>query len=256
MKLPDKIFGKKVEGAYERFLKESEKEKPKEEPRIITPSSIQRDKYIQVPETNSLISKEEIYKGKTWDEIHYALTDNGLYMPTPALFMKHFLNVRDAFQNKNQLYDGNNNLIPKEEVEDLWKYLTSGHRGGCWTWLDAKFIEGSGALGLDILTNHEVVIKDSNKSLTPKTKKPLEQCVQEDCYADLDSINSQGLPIKKASSQDYKQGANIYFYHPRENKVARFYADSDGAGLDCIWDPGLSYSRLGVFACVEGTKKT
>lgn len=259
-KIPDKLFGIKVEGAYERFLEKAEKEKADDkiiEPKaqvIRTRANINPSDYIQIPGTSSLISKSESYKGKKWDETHYVLAENGLYMPTPSLFMMHFLNVRNAIQKNTSLYDGNSNQIPMNEAEDLWKYLASGHMGGCWTWLDSKFIEGAGALGLDIITNHKVVINGLSKSLAGKIRMPLETCIQEYCFIDLDSINSQGLPAIKSPSQEYKQGQSIYFWHPIKDRVAWFVANSDGADLDCDGDPSDSDSSLGVFLCAEGTK--
>jgi len=260
-KLPDRIFGKSTVGAYEKFLKSSKKSSAKKKKKtskrkILTPADIKGEDYIQIPNTNSLIARVEVkdYKGKTWDETHYALAENGLYMPTPNLFMNHFLYVRDAAEGNTTLYDGNNNPIPKNEIEDLWKYLTTDHRGGCWTWLDAKFIEGSGALDLDIITDHRVVQKGTEKTLEG-TQKPLEACIQEDCYVTLNP-NSQGLPDRKSIIDEYKQSKNIYFWHLRKDKVAGFIAGSDRAGLDCSGDPGGSSSGLGVFAYAEGTKKT
>ena len=108
-KLPNRIFGKSTEGAYEKFLARAEKVNETNSSRkTLAPADIQGDKYIQISGTSALIAKKEIYKGKKWDETHYALADNGLYMPTPELFMKHFLNVMNTIQRNTELYDGNN----------------------------------------------------------------------------------------------------------------------------------------------------
>ena len=145
MKLPDRIFGISTQEAYKKYLEESKQKK--ETSKVTSKQSgqpleikatITLSDYIQIPNTNKLISKEEIHKGLTWEDTHYALADNGLFMPSPALFMPYFLTVRDAAQGKRTLYDGNHTPLSQHDAKDLFKYMTSGHRTGCWSWLDAK----------------------------------------------------------------------------------------------------------------------
>src|SRR3989344_7653722 len=74
-------------------------------------ADINRADYVKIPNTNILIAKIEPdeYKGLTWQDTHYKLNENGLFMPTPALFMPYFVNVIDAHNGKIQLYDGEGN---------------------------------------------------------------------------------------------------------------------------------------------------
>ena len=74
-----------------------------------------------------------------------------------------------------------------------------------------------------------------------KTTEPLEKCLMKDCYIDLGSCNAQGMPTREGKDSQF-------WYHPRENSVARFNALSDGAGLDCYGGSGGSDSSLGVRA--------
>ena len=166
-------------------------------------------------------------------------------MPPPNLFMLHYSKVRDAAQGKLILYDGDNNEIPKKEAIEHWNYLSSTDRVDeiCWTWLDAYFERRQD--GLYLLTDHKV-INNKLELLTNKLGK-LEDCVSNDCYVDLD-FNRQGLPTQKSTKKKYQQGNNIYFWHPRDKSVARFGADSCGAGLICDWGPGGSSPAIGVFA--------
>ena len=46
----------------------------------------------------------------------------------------------------------------------------------------------------------------------------------------------------------------MLFWFPRRGSVAWFLADSDGAVLDCDWDPASSNSVLGVFAFAREKK--
>ena len=258
-KLPDRIFGISTSEAYKKYLEESKKKetaraKPEQSTQPLeVKANINLSDYIKVPNTNVLISREIIHKGLNWENTHYALADNGLFIPSPGLFMPYFLNVRAAAHGKVILYDGNNNPIPRNEAEELWNYLSSTNRtrGDCWTWLDAMFKQGSGYNSLDIETDHRVAVKNGKKSLQGKVN-PLEICIDEDCFVDLD-FNKQGFPIRKSSNQKYVQEENIQYWYPKNGRVARFMADSGGAFLSCLVGPSLSYSSLGVFACAEGT---
>jgi len=226
---------------------------PTEDTNIIPPASINPADFLRIPGTQTLISREEMHKGLTWENTHFALSENNLYMPPPKTFMPYFLQVKSAAQGKTTLYDGNNKPIPRKDAKNLYKYLTTDYKNGCWTWLDAKFANGTGYKNLDLLTEHRVVTIGNEKKLQGK-KYPLEPCLGEDTYAALE-FNNQGLPKTKSPTQGYKQGENIYFYYPRAGYVAGFGALSGRAGLDCFRRPGDSGFALGVFACAEGARR-
>jgi len=251
------LFGINPEEAYEKFLRESKNKKSdssetNNQANLTVPANIIKQDYVQIPGTSRIISKREIHKGRKWQDSHYDLESNGLFMPTPSLFMHYFMQVRQAADGKLQLYDAANNPISAQETRNLWKYLTSDFEGGAWSWLDAKFILGLGVLGLDIETDHRVIGKD--KRLQGK-QSPLEACLNQDTFANLD-FNSQGLANVISSQQTYIPNENIYFWYPRPNSVAGFGADAGRAGLGCGGDPADSDSGLGVFACAEGTQKS
>ncbi len=207
--------------------------------------------YIRIPDTSIVIAKRQPqeYNNKKWDEAHFALGENGLFMPTPSLFMKYFLGVLAAKQGSANLYDASGSQIAQSELDDLYTHLTK-HKNGAWTWLDAKFVKGNGAFDLDIETDHRVIGSGNKKKLASR-RKPLEASINEDCYVDLD-FNAQGMPKRKSDTQDYAQGNNIYHWFPRENAVARFNANSGRAYLDCNRNPQYSFTALGVLACAEG----
>ncbi len=245
------IFGKPVKGAMERALN---KQDPVPEPETVAVSgNINPSEYLGIPGTNTIISKFELpdYNNLNWKDTHFKLYEKGLYMPTPAIFMPHFLNVIDAYKNKTRLFDAAGNPIPENELEDMYLHLTKDHiaayqggQTGAWTWLDAQFEEQGEAM--KIHTNHKVV----NNKLKPQTIQDLEQCIKKDCYVDLE-FNSQGFPTRESSSQNYIQGQNIYFWHPRNGSVARFGAGSGRADLGCDWYPDYMNSSLGVFGCSD-----
>src|SRR3990167_4270267 len=92
----------------------------------------------------------------------------------------------------------------------------------CWTWLNAKFIKGTGFNNLDIETFNAPTSQ----------KQPLEQCLLQNTYVslNLNDFNSQKMPKPTIQTHSqYTEGENIHFYHPVENRVAWFDAGSLGA---------------------------
>ncbi len=234
--MPKYLMGKKLE----EWMKEDSKSpgQEQEQRKIILPSSIDLEKYIQIPKTNIIIAREETLKGKNWNQSHDELKLQSLFMPEIPMFLSHFLNVKEAYEGKTKLYLASGKELNKAETEDLYKYLTTGHRNGCWTWLDAYFEK----------RNNERYILTRNKSIANKLDAPI---MNINCYVDL-SFNSQGMPIQKSSNQSYEQGKNINYWYPKENCVAGFDADSGRADLDCYRVADGSNPSLGVFACAEG----
>ena len=109
------------------------------------------------------------------------------------------------------------------EVRDPWRS----------EWLDAAFSEQNGALY--ITTDHN--LQGYNLKGRPEL---LEDHVSEDSWIDVTSFNRQGLPTKKSRAQ------KLYYYSPVAGRVARFYANSNGASLGCYGNPTDSNSSLGV----------
>jgi len=256
IEIPKTFMGVSTEEAYRRILEEPEKKANVSDNQLVqlgNPNITKKD-YIQIPGINRVISRFEVqgYNNMNWDNTHFKLHENGLYMPTPAVFMKHFMNVVEAHKSNGQktLFDAAGNPISKKDLEDIYLHLTKDHiavygnQAGAWTWLDAKFEEGK------ILSEHRTKRNGRDKILHPNKVESLEAALTEDCIADLE-FNTQGLAVKKSKKQKYVAGKNLYFYYPRENLVAGFYAYSDRAFLDCDWVPVDSDSDLGVFAVTD-----
>ena len=217
-------------------------------------TSINPIEYLQIPNSNIIIAKYEPdwTKGFNYEIAHKTVLNKGLFIPTPDIFMRHFLNVLSAYNSGGNLYDGNANQVIGKELEDVYFHLTKDRiNGGAWSWLNGKFVTGTGANNLDL----EKIsgIDASGNLITNKAR--LEQCVSEKCFIDS-TFNSQGLPVNKSQNQSYIQGQNVYFWIPVKDKVARFGADSGRAGLYCDWDPADSNASLGVFTCAEGVAKS
>lgn len=237
----------------DKSTKESEKQNSSE-PFSFKNPNITKSDYVQIPGTGRVISKYEVsgYNNMNWQNTNFKLQENGLYMPTPKLFTAHFMNVLDCYQNDKPLYDAAGSAISKKEKEDIALHILKDHiavygnQKGAWTWLDAFFEEEKGKMKM---FSEHLVQKDlkGKKVLVPQKTEDLEACLVEDGFADL-VFNSQGLSVRRSSNQSYELGKNIYFWFPRNKRVARFDADSDRAYLYCGRDPSNSCSGLGVYA--------
>ena len=103
--------------------------------------------YMRVPE--GAIAKYESHTGVAWlpaehgdwkRGAHYLLKQEGLEMPTPAVFMPYVKHVIAAHKAGETLCDGLGNLLGSREREDLYLHLTTSHiNGGAWSLLNARF---------------------------------------------------------------------------------------------------------------------
>lgn len=245
IKIPDQWGKIPLSEAFKEDDDDKKADPPQQQGKVLQVSAnIDPSEYIRIPNTDILIARKEKFQNLNWEDTHYKLAENELYMPNPALFMKYFTEVISAREKKLKIYDGSNKELSKDEVQKLYDYLTEKQS---WhgSWLDAKFVKNGSSLELE--TDHKVIPNKGKKTLQGKIY-PLAQYLKEDCYAEL-KFNVQGLAFEKSKKQDYKQGENIYFWSPVEDRVAWFYAYSDRACLICDRPPTLAYSDLGVFAC-------
>ena len=258
IQIPDNFMGKPIKGSIEKVLagavspQQQTTAKPIGVPLNIAPNVKSMD-YIAVPQYDIFIAKEVSLKGKNWQDTHYELGDNGLFMPRIDHLTAHFLNVKDAAEGKRTLYDGDNNPINLNEAKELWDYFSSTKnrsKGVCWTWLDALFKKDS-QNKMYMETDHRVVLNNTQKSLVGKDVS-LDDYFGSNEWATLD-FNNQGLATKPSQHNGYVQGENIYFWQPIKDRVAGFLAGSDWAYLYCDGGPAVTDSSLGVFPCAEGT---
>lgn len=239
IKLPDSVRWdgreRSVDGAMERVLKEDKNPMPKPEQPITNAPNL--DDYIYVPSINLYVAKERDLNGLTWDQAIDKIYTQGIKvaekraeMPTPFEFMtsiKYLLagNIQGLAETERQAI-----------LDDILK--VGDYRGN---WLNAKFVKKAG--GFNDFGIETSMFNSSGKPI--KKIAPLEQCLWQDCWADVNSGNNQGL-LTKCYGSSYEQGKNVYFWYPRKGFVARFVAGSDGAALGCYWRPDGSDPSLGV----------
>ncbi|MBI2045730.1 hypothetical protein HYT23_06735 [Candidatus Pacearchaeota archaeon] len=187
----------------------------------------------------SAISMNQGFNRLKYEPAHVEVLKLGLAVSTPAQFMPHLRNVNDALNGRGVLYDAVGNLIEGERLEQYSKILNYGH----WVWLNASFPKGGGFLGLDLATI--TGLDDEENPI--KRLVPLERCLEDDGWADIDSLNSQGFPTRKAGIDKYEPGKTLYFLKPQRDRVAGSCAVGVWLCLLCDRNPLDQYSSLGVF---------
>ena len=247
IQIPEQFMGRQIEGAMERVLSGKTEEKTPETEQDIS-NVRDLNGFIYVPSIKLDVAKSRDLNGLSWNQAINEIYKKGITiegqrveMPIPFEFMSYV----------KYLLSGKISGLPEQErkniLDDILKL--GNYRGN---WLNAKFVKskkGFNNLGIETFS-----LDSSGKAI--KNVSPLEQCLWQDCWADINSGNNQGL-LTKTYGSSYEQGKNVYFWYPRETAVARFDAYSDWASLGCSRDPAYSDSSLGVRACAEGavTKK-
>ncbi|MBU0963364.1 MAG: hypothetical protein KKD48_05670, partial [Nanoarchaeota archaeon] len=146
-----KIFEKEYK-ELEKRLKEkpTQKQNPVQanSPVVNPITQINADDFI-ILDINSLhgnqvlISPYELqdYNNLNYNSTHEKLLNNGLYMPTPNIFMNFFTKVTNTYNNKTKLFNAKGNQLSTQEVTDMYKHLTTNHidiynskKPGAWTW--------------------------------------------------------------------------------------------------------------------------
>ena len=214
------------------------------------------EKYIFLPAknysgnqsyTNTLLSLDRLHNGKNWFDAHKLLAAEGAYMPTIRQFVDFvkLLKSGSALNGKGKPID---KAIINSTLDDIFKL---GNYGG--RWLDADFKVVGNVLNMNY--GHRV---DGSGLKYKHSEQLISSTLMSDRKPGIDLTDwisratNQGLP-----SQDAIQG-DIWYYKPLadNNSVARFGADSGGAGLVCNGVPSYTDSSLGVHAArkIGGSK--
>jgi|SRR3989338_8302922 len=183
-----------------------------------------KERFVHIPKTGIYFARQKTYSGLSWDNTHGELALEGKRMPTVEEF-RMALNYFRLSSNKGlkKFYS---------EIIEIREPLRACH-------LDAYFKETKS--GLWLLTR--------NKTKAEK----LETCLMEDKIPGINlddwlsrkNVTSQGFPKPNISKGD------LHYWHPTNDSVARFYAYSGWAGLDCGGDPSGRDPSLGVFAVAD-----
>ncbi len=231
--LPDKIFGIDTKEAYDRVMNAPDK-KPDEEKlegklehKEEKTEQINPTDYIHLPSHNIYVAKERTLQGKDWYKTQTAVHKQDARM----LNLREFADFLLLLKSGNA-EDGLGNKLLDLEITRIYNEIVEVRNPYRAEWLDAKFKDKNGVFHINY--NHRF----KGKKLVPLKSEPLETCVMKNCEVELSSFNKQGMPTK--------EGTDFNCWFPRENRVARFNADADGAGLGCDRAPLYSGAGLGV----------
>ena len=240
LNIPSGIAGIDGKTAYEKIMNEKEPEANKNINPVFFSGNFVKSDYVQIPGQNFVIAIAETDFGLNYENANKAVLKRGLYVPYPKEFMAFYNHLINSYKDKKPIFDAGGNSLPDKVKEELYTQLTSN----CWTWLNGKFNISGKKNSVDY-----VVGLDSNDNLLTKTEN-LEDCLMEDRYIDFTKLTKDGLASinSKASNQKYVKGENIYFWFPRNERVARFYSGDSGAALNCDGDPSGRVDNRGVRA--------
>ncbi len=199
-------------------------------------NAIDLSKYVYTSSIGVHIAKERMLYGETWAETQFKLQSKKLRMPTIHEFKEFLKYLKNDYPNRAEADSILDDILT---IRGPWRA----------EWPDARFEEKNGILHISY--GHKV----QGTQLVAQCSMPLEACLMKDKTPGIDledwlnNSTSQGLP-----KQDIKNGT-LYYWSPRENNVARFIADMTWAYIDCDRKQEDTYGSLGVFACIEPTKR-
>ena len=215
-----------------------------------TDAKITPSQYSLIQDGNKVIaiSTSQFYNGRNFDELSQDAIKDGVIIATPRSHLINWQNVNSALRGETPRYNASGRLLETSQVDG-----EAGVVNHAWVYLNARFPQGSGFRGLDLVT----ITLQNGKPIF--TRVPLQPCLEENCLADVDSMNEQGLLTRKAKTNKYEPGKTVNFYppilrqdKPEEGLVARFSADSGWAGFYCNWGPASRNESLGGFTSAEG----
>ncbi len=217
---------------------------------VVLTDVIARD-LIRVLGLRVAIAKHETCLNLKPSETYHKLEEDGLFMPTPAIMTQHYTSVKAAVENGGILEYSSGEPVTEADVNDLYRRIVLGQKGGVWTHLDAFFVRGSGAQWLDMVTDHRAIMNGDEKQIVAWKREPLlPHVAKRVCFVDP-VFNEQGLPTTTSNEQEYKLGKNLFYLAPVYGRVARFNAYSKVIVWDFDGAPNFSDNALGVLACMR-----
>jgi len=182
-----------------------------------------------------LVAAGRTHQRETWYRLWDSLHAEGKFMPTIRQYVDFLSDLRSS--KKLSTGDGKElNTQRRVSILDEILELRNPYRA---EHLDASFSKQGEQF---YITYH----KFNSAGSLEQVQEPLQECLMQDKTPGIDledwfkKANEQGLPSPKT-----KKGS-LYYWCPREGRVAGFDAYSGRAILNCDRDPLASYSALGV----------
>jgi hypothetical protein len=196
-----------------------------------------------------IVSTERTHNNSNWSEAWEKLRQNGEFMLTIRQYVDFFNMLKSG-----KGFDENGRAVGANVLEEVFEDITKVGRNWRAEWLDGKFskIRRGKKAGIIPVNEMQIVyhVLDSGNGLKEITENLTNYLRGDktpgiDMNEWLDGATYQGLPKEDISS------GSLYYWHPRDSRVAWFGAGSVRAGLSCGGNPGYRDASLGVRAARE-----
>jgi hypothetical protein len=181
-----------------------------------------------------VVAMEKSHHNNNQDVTHQLLQQEHSYMLTFRQGVDFFNLLRSG-----KAYDGRGQQVTpqrlQEVLDDIMKVQGS--------WRAERFDAMFSKQGRQLNIIYHIIQPDGSLQ---EVTEALDDCLMKDKKPGIDlqywlqNATPQGLPPKNIPNGD------LWYWHPRDGRVARFDAVSDGACLDCDGNPQYSGSGLGV----------
>ena len=241
MPLDKLIFGHRISDIPSEMPERAQEEAsiPSPEQYILLPGRVHGT--YEYPDT--LIAKKRSMQSKKWQEAQDALHAEGKFMPTIRQYAD-FLNLLKS----GNAYDGKGHAIAKSESDSILDDIITVRDPWRAEHLDASFSKQGEQFYIKYHTFNSA-------GRLEQVTEPLQESLMQDKTPGINledwlkKANEQGL-----LSQRIKRGS-LYYWYPRDGRVAGFSANSDRAVLSCYGSLQDSDSTLGVRACAAREEK-
>jgi len=234
---PDHFMGEPIpKDAIEIALAAEKKKKDGNEDRA-QGEAPSLDGFIYVPSIKLHFAKERSHLGEDWYDAHRELHKQNLSMPTIPQFIEFLKYLRaDPTAENKSIYD---EIIEKRDPRRK-------------VWLDAKFHKKGNQLW--VAYNHIVNLKGD---LEAQENERLEGHLMRDRDPGINKKPGISLehwlnnPTKQGLPQENSEQGDLRYWHPKENRVVRFYTCPNRAYLNCSAELDFADSLHSVFACAK-----
>jgi len=203
---------------YEKIMR-GEVEEPETPP---TQPAQNKDGFIYIPSIELYVAKERIALNSDWNEAQEELKNQDSSMLTPYQFREFLKHT-------------------KEHDENIYKEITEVRSPWRSEWINARFEQRDNRM---YLISENALIENTFQTTEQKLTDFLDKNKLPGISLEswLNSSTPHGLPEKKRAPGD------LYFWSPKDGKVAWFDVISDRANLNCSRNPSVRNASLGVRA--------
>ncbi len=232
-------------------------------PFTINPHKIEVDlkDFIYIPQKKIFIKKSPTEYNSNWKETHHFLADIGLFMPDISTFIIHYMNLREAAQDREEIFYGDGNKVSLSDAFDLWKRIVSANfkkSPGLMVWLDNLWnVKDHGEYGkkntLTVTTHHKVRLKKGELELSGRKRTFEDPFEGKYRYTTKLPLSPEGFPLNKADTDARAPGITLEFGYPKDGMATRFRSENLESVIECDISPETARAYH-LFGCAYSTQ--